>query len=282
MQSGSQKVSVLISEAEPRVLFSTISDGNWSDSGTWLNGNIPSSITDEAAIKHSVALTGDVTIGSISFEGINSEVKLNGRALSIYGSHQKISGKGFSGDSLSKITVNGWEEGSDPFEFNSGKRKLSELKVDVSADTVEIGSSLNIYQKLNLEAGSLKQTAGELTLISDENNTAQLIKNGGKLISDFVYSRAYTEEASGWRMISSPFNDANFSSLNESFLLREVVGLQMRRQLRTQVYGCLIPVIRISMDITELIQLSLPAKDTCFICSTQIQTDKKYCLLILK
>jgi len=29
LQSGSQKVSVLISEAEPRVLFSTISDGNW-------------------------------------------------------------------------------------------------------------------------------------------------------------------------------------------------------------------------------------------------------------
>lgn len=217
LQSGSQKVSVLISEAEPRVLFSTISDGNWSDSGTWVNGNIPSSITDEAAIKHSVALTGDVTIGSISFDGSNSELKLNGRTLSIYGSHQKISGEGFSGDSLSKIAVNGWEEGSDPLEFNSGNGKLSDLKVDVSSDTVEIGSNLNIYQKLDLEAGSLKKTAGELTLISDENNTAQLIKNGGELISDFVYSRAYMEEASGWRMISSPVNDANFSSLNESF-----------------------------------------------------------------
>lgn len=217
LQSGSQRFSVLISEAEPRVSFSTISVGNWSDTGTWLNGNIPSSIIDEAVIKHSIALTGDITIGSITFEGISSELKLSGHALSMYGSHQKSSGKGFSGDSLSKITVNGWEGGSDPIEFNSGNGKLSDLKVDVSADTVEIGSSLNIYQKLNLEAGSLKQTVGELTLISDENNTAQLIKNGGKLISDFVYSRAYREEASGWRMISSPVNDANFSSLNASF-----------------------------------------------------------------
>ncbi len=217
LQSGSQKVSVLISESEPRVLFSTISDGNWSDSGTWLNGNVPSSIIDEAVIKHSVTLTGDAILGNISFEGINSELKLNGRALSIYGSHQKSSGKGFSGDSLSKITVKGWEEGSDPLELNSGKGKLSELKIDVSSDIVEISSNLNIYQKLDLEAGSLKQTAGELTLISDENNTAQLIKNGGELISDFVYSRAFTEESSGWRMISSPVTDVNFSSLNNTF-----------------------------------------------------------------
>lgn len=217
LQSGSQKVSVLISEAEPRIQFSTIEDGDWSDSGTWLNGNIPSSITDEAVIKHSVTLTGDLTIGNITFEGIDSELKLNGRALKMYGSHQKSSGKGFSGDSLSKITIKGWEGASDPLEFSSGYGKLSELKMDASSDTLEISSNLNIYQKLDLEAGSLKQTSGELTLISDENNTAQLIKNGGDLISDFVYSRVYKDEVSGWRMISSPVADENFSSLNETF-----------------------------------------------------------------
>ena len=217
IQSGSQQVSVLISEAEPRVQFSTISDGNWTDSGSWLNGNIPSSITDEAVLKHSIILNTDVTIGSILFDGANSELILNGQSLSLYGDHQNNSGKGFGGDSLSSIIINGWEVNSDPLKFEPSKGKLSILKVDVSGDTVEIGSDLNIYQKLELLKGFVKQSSGELALISDDDNTANLIKDNGEIITDFVYSRAFTEEVSGWRMISSPVGDENFSSLNDNF-----------------------------------------------------------------
>jgi len=217
LQSGSQRFSVLISEAEPRIQSSTISDGNWSSSSTWLNGNIPSSTKDEAVLKHSVVLDEDVTIGSILFDHEDSKLSLNGQSLSLYGFHQKNSGIGFSGDSLSTIAINKWEEISDPIKFESSNEKLSVLKIDASGDTVEIGSDLNIYEKLDLQNGFLKQNSGDLALISDENNTATLIRNEGALLSDFIYSRAYTEEVSGWRMISSPVGNENFSSLNEDF-----------------------------------------------------------------
>ena len=217
LQSGNQHVSVLISEAEPRVQFSTIADGNWTDSSTWLNGNIPSSITDEAVLKHSVVLDEDIIIGSILFEEANSKLTLSGQSLSLYGHHQNNSGIGFSGDSLSSIIIYNWEENSDPIKFESAKEKLAVFKVEVPGDTVDLGSDLNIYQKLDLAKGFVRQTSGELTLISDEENTASLIKGNGVLITDFMYSRAFTEEVSGWRMISSPVNEEEFSSLNESF-----------------------------------------------------------------
>lgn len=217
LQSGSQRVSVLISEAEPRVEFSTIADGNWTDSGTWLNGNIPSSTKDEAVLKHSVLLDEDITIGSILFDGANSKLILNGQSLSLYGLHQIDSGVGFSGDSLASIIINEWGGSSDELKFESTKEKLAVFKVDAIGDTIEIGSDLIIYNTLDLTQGMLKNSSGELKLISDKNNTASLTKENGDLITDLTYSRAFTEEVSGWRMISSPVSDENFSSLNESF-----------------------------------------------------------------
>ena len=217
LQSGSQQVSVLISQAEPRVQFSTISDGNWNDSGTWLNGNIPSSVTDEVVLKHSIVLNEEVTIGSILFDGANSKLNLNGKLLSLYGDHQNNSGIGFSGDSLSSITINEWEEFSDALKFESGTGKLSVFKVDASGDTVELGSDLNIYSELDLANGFVEQSLGELTLIADENNTARISKSNGKLLTEFRYSRNYSDEISGWRMISSPVSNESYSSLNDSF-----------------------------------------------------------------
>tara|TARA_R110002124_G_scaffold276704_1_gene447625 strand:+ start:13026 stop:16595 length:3570 start_codon:yes stop_codon:yes gene_type:complete len=215
LQSGSQRVSVLVSETEPKVQIETIASGNWSSSSIWNESLVPNTTFHEAVINHQVSLDTGISISGIHFMNSISELILNGNEVTIYNGIESFSEKGFSGDSLAVLNIEGWNR--DSLSFASGKRKLAQLVINTLNDTVQLSSDLSIYSKLDLQSGNLATNNVELKLISDTVNTALLQKSGGGLLGDLTYSRYFGNGGSGWRMISSPVEGGMYSSLNTSF-----------------------------------------------------------------
>ncbi len=218
LQSGSQRVSILISETEPEVLVETIADGNWSEASTWNGGSVPSSSFYRGVIKHDVVLDQDISIRGLSFDGATAELGLNGNDISLYGGiYHSSGGLGFAGDTSSSLTINDWEMGSGALKFVTGSQYLSSLIIDINEDTVTLASDLELYTQLSLNSGFLNPANKALTLISNNSNTAYLEKSDGLILGDLKYSRFFSHSGSGWRVISSPFDSSMFSDLNDPF-----------------------------------------------------------------
>lgn len=218
LQSGSQKVSIFISDAEPEIIFESIADGNWSDASTWEGGVAPSTSLHRAQLNHSVKLDINAILRGVSFEGSSAELDLNSKRLSLYGGiYQNDGGIGFAGDTSSSISLLDWDITSDELSFKSSKQALKELIVNVEGDTIKLGSDLSIYSHLSLQKGAIDVQSNQLILVSDGNSTAWLQKESGKLIGDITYSRLFVQASSGWRVISSPVKEEYFSTLSDSF-----------------------------------------------------------------
>lgn len=218
LQSGSQRVSVLISELEPEIQVETIADGDWSSGSTWNGGSAPSTSFYRGVIKHDVVLDQDISIRGLSFVGATAELGLSGNDISLYGGiYHSSGGLGFAGDTSSSVIINDWESVSDALQFVSGTRVLGSLTIDTSEDTVILATELDLYSKLSLGSGFLNTGSQSLTLISNNSNTAYLEKGDGALVGDLSYSRLFSHSGSGWRMISSPFDSSVFSDLNDPF-----------------------------------------------------------------
>lgn len=218
LQSGSQRVSILIGEAEPEITFETIASGNWKDATTWSGGVAPSSSFHRANIKHMVTMDTSATIRGVSFDGVSSELDLNSKTLSLYGGvFYSSGGLGFSGDTASSLFIFDWDDGSDSLKFKANFGKLNTLTINAEGDSITLGSPLSVYSKLSLQNGVFDIHSAKLRLISDSVHTAWLQKGSGSLAGNFTYSRMYTEESSGWRIISSPVENEFFSTLSDSF-----------------------------------------------------------------
>lgn len=218
LQSGSQRVSILVSEAEPEVIIETIADGNWSNSSTWSGGAAPSTSFQRAKLKNAITLDSDIVIRGITFDGSSSELELSGQTAKLYGGvYHTSGGLGFSGDTTASLEIKDWDSGSDSLRFKSSKGLLGNLSININDDTLALGSSLEIYKKLSLESGLFNVESDTLKLISNVNNTAYLTKGDGSLSGDLFYSRQFDYSGSGWRLISSPVSNSSFSSLNNSF-----------------------------------------------------------------
>lgn len=218
LQSGSQKVSILISEAEPEIIFETIATGHWSEASTWKGGTPPSTSLHHAKLNHSVSLDQTVDIRGVTFDGILAELALNEESLNLYGGvFHNSGGIGFVGDTAAALSILGWDTNSDSMRFKAGYEKLDSLLVNSGADTIRLGSDLNLYSKLSLQSGTLDVSSSELRLVTDTTKTAWLEKSGGDLSGPITYARLYTEQSSGWRMISSPVQNEMFSTLSDSF-----------------------------------------------------------------
>ena len=218
LQSGSQRVSILISEAEPEIIFNTISSGNWSSGSTWEGGTAPSTSLHRAVIKHAVALDTDALVRGVSFEGASAELALADQSLELYGGVFHVSGgPGFSVDTVSSLEILDWDSEADPIQFKPGNQKTGTLVINTEGDTVRLGSSLEVYTKLGLEAGVFDINSETLKLIANQDNTALLEKSGGEMAGEFTYSRLFAHEDSGWRIISSPVEAAPFSVLSANF-----------------------------------------------------------------
>lgn len=218
LQSGSQRVSILVSEAEPEVIIETIADGNWSSSSTWSGGTAPSTSFQRAKLKNAITLDSDIVIRGITFEGSSSELELLGRTAKLYGGVYHTSGGfGFSGDTTASLEVETWDPGSDSLRFKANKEKLGSLTINIDGDTLALGTSLEIYKKLDLKSGILGANSNTLKLIANQSNTAYLTKSSGALSGNLSYSRQFNYSGSGWRFISSPVSNSPFSSMNNSF-----------------------------------------------------------------
>lgn len=218
LQSGSQRVSILVGAAEPEIEFTTQNNGDWSDTNTWAGKTVPSTSQHRVIIKHEINLDTDATVRGITFDGTTSSLDLNNHTLELHGSVQYLSGAlGFSGDSTSTLKILDWDDSADSLRFKAGKQELGTLLIDVNSKTMPLSDSLSIFKKLTLQSGVLDINARYLKLISDQNNTAIYQKGIGSLNGEFTYSRLYTHPNSGWRFISSPVENALFSSMNEAF-----------------------------------------------------------------
>ncbi len=218
LSSGSQRVSILVSEAEPEVVIESIASGNWSNSSTWENGVIPSTSLQRVMLNHGITLDQTASVRGITFDGSSAELDLNENDLSLYGGlFFESGGVGFVGDTSSSLSILNWDSGSDSIKFKSGDQKLSELIISSDEDSISLGSDLNIYTRLYLDNGVLSVNQHELTLIADSNQTSRLEKGDGTLDGSLNYVRTFHETASGWRFISSPFGSTMFSVLQDSF-----------------------------------------------------------------
>ncbi|GAB5410703.1 MAG: hypothetical protein BalsKO_30680 [Balneolaceae bacterium] len=218
LQSGSQRVSILVGESEPEIDFETIASGNWKDASTWSGGKAPSSSLHRASLKHSVTLDSSITIRGVSFEGTMSELILNQKSLGLYGGvFHSSGGLGFSGDTSAALNIFDWDSDSDSLKFKNGFQNLDSLNISSEGDSIKLGSDLSVYSKLTLTSGVFDVNSSRLRLISDSLKTAWLEKSSGNLSGNLTYSRLYTEESSGWRMVSSPVQNEMFSTLSDSF-----------------------------------------------------------------
>ncbi len=218
LQSTSQRLTVLVSEAEPEIVFETIASGNWSDGATWSGGTKPTTSLHRAYIKHTVTLDETGLVRGITFDGSTSELDLNGQSLSLYGGlYISSGGLGFSGDSSSVLSILDWSSDSDSLRFKSPSQKLNTLSINSVSDSIKLASGLWVYEKLSLESGVFDVSKGSLKLISDTTNTAWLEKGGGEISGNLTYSRKFNDSNSGWRIISSPVQGEMFSTLSDSF-----------------------------------------------------------------
>lgn len=218
LQSGSQRVSILISEAEPEILFETIANGSWSTPSNWNGGVAPSTSFHRAEIKHALSLGIDILVRGITFDGISSELELSGQTAKLYGGvYHSDGGIGFSGDTLASLEIEVWDSDSDSLRFKSNKEQLGNLLINTDEDTVVLGSSLEIYKKLSLDSGVFDVSSDTLKLISNSDNTSYVLKQDGVLAGDITYSRLFEYTGQGWRFISSPVANSSFSLLNTNF-----------------------------------------------------------------
>lgn len=218
LQSTTQRFAILISEAEPEIVFETIASGNWSEASTWSGGVKPSTSLHRAKLNHAVTLDETALIRGITFEGSASELDLNARTLNLYGGvYHNSGGLGFSGDSSSSLSVLDWDSDSDSLRLKPGNQKLKTLTINTESDTVKLASALEVFEKLSLQNGAFDVSAATLKLMSDTTNTAWLEKAGGLISGNFTYSRKFNDANSGWRAISSPVQSEMFSTLSDSF-----------------------------------------------------------------
>lgn len=218
LQSGSQRISILVSESEPEIIFETTSNGNWNTGATWSGGIKPSTSLHRANIKHAITLDTTALLRGITFDGASSELILNDQTLNLYGGvYHTSDGIGFSGNSSSTLRILNWNSNSDPLTFKPGFQKLDSLVIDSKRDSIKLGSDLTIFSKLSLQNGVLDASSSALKLVADSGKTAWLEKSSGTLLGNITYSRLYKEESSGWRLISSPVQNEMFSTLSDSF-----------------------------------------------------------------
>ncbi len=218
LDSGSQRISILVSEAEPEIVIESIASGNWSNGSTWENGVIPSTSLQRVILNHGITLDQTASIRGITFDGSSAELDLNENELNLYGGlFFESGGIGFAGDTSSSLSIFKWDTDSDSIKFKSGDQKLSELIISSDGDSISLGSDLNIYSRLHMENGVLSVNQNSLALIGDSTQTSRLEKGSGTLDGSLNYIRTFHHTASGWRLISSPFGSTMFSALQDSF-----------------------------------------------------------------
>ncbi|MDZ7683647.1 MAG: hypothetical protein U5J63_18525 [Fodinibius sp.] len=124
----------------------------------------------------------------------------------------------FWGTRQSELVLERMPSFSDPLKFSTAGAKLKELTVDLpETETAVLGSDLNIYSQLSLQGGVLQTKQHALSLVGNRDGTAALAAGGGSVNGDISYRRRYHFDGSGWRLISVPFDDVPFSSLQEPF-----------------------------------------------------------------
>ncbi|MEX0719754.1 MAG: S8 family peptidase [Balneolaceae bacterium] len=218
LQSGSQKVAILISPEEPEIVRKTIANGSWENPSVWKDGVVPTGYYNQAQISHEVTLNNHTEIHSLSFEGENAQLNLDSFELTLSNSlYFTQDSKGFYGDSNSSLNITGWSGFSDPLKFAPGGEKLENFTLNIPEnDTMHLASKLDMYGKIEIKNGVLSAGEGNLGLIADSNHIANLISGQGEISGTISYSRTYYQ-GEGWRLMSVPFRDVNFSSLNEHF-----------------------------------------------------------------
>ena len=217
LTGGSQRVSVFISSGEPTVSVESIADGSWTNTSTWKNGVVPATSFHNAVLKHAVTLNTDQTVHGISLTGSSSSLILNHHKLTIEQTFHSIGSDGFIGDSLASVYINGWNSTSDSLRFSSNGQSLGTLSINAPADSIKLSEMLSVFDSLKLASGMLDATSATLTLKSDSTKSALYLNNGGSLLGNLSYSRQFSSQNSGWRMIASPLSEASYSDLNSSF-----------------------------------------------------------------
>ncbi|MEX0608752.1 MAG: S8 family serine peptidase [Balneolaceae bacterium] len=218
LQSGSQRVTILISPEEPEILRTTVADGNWNEVSVWKDAEIPTENFNRIQISHEITLTENQQFYSLDFEGENGQLNLNGNEVTLTQNYYHLgNASGFSGDSNSSLTIAGWGNFSDSLKFAEGGRILKNMIIDTAnPDTIHLASRVEIIGKLSALNGVINSGNGNLVLVADASNTANFTKTQGEVLGEITYKRTYYP-GSGWRLLSVPFNDVSFSSLNEKF-----------------------------------------------------------------
>jgi len=195
------------------VFFTGNTDQNISGSGTF---NIDYIVSDKSGgriiMGNNLLCEGPNGGNAMTLTNTDDILDLNGFILTIGKSNvaSGFSGNGYiRGSTTSDISILG--TGSfgqlrmDPSSSGT-TNALETLTISrTSSGAVTLGTALNIFDQLNVTAGTLT-TSGNLTLKSTTSNTARVTAIGatGSVSGDVYVERYFTRDKRAWRMVTAP------------------------------------------------------------------------------
>ncbi len=98
------------------------------------------------------------------------------------------------------------------FTYAPGTLSLPELVLDNATGSLLMGTALTITTTASVRAGTWTINGQTVTF-----PTGTTLYNAGTLTGDIIFKRYYGQDSDGWRMIATPLDGVNYSSLNAPF-----------------------------------------------------------------
>ncbi|NNE70002.1 MAG: T9SS type A sorting domain-containing protein [Rhodothermales bacterium] len=102
--------------------------------------------------------------------------------------------------------------GNQNVSYAPGTWSIPSLDVNKAAGSLLLGTNATITTTSCITSGTLDVNGQTLTF-----PTGTTLYNGGTVTGNVVFERNYAEVGDGWRMIASPLDGVNYSSLNTNF-----------------------------------------------------------------
>lgn len=193
---GTTSSTLIVTAGNPSLSFDQTTPGNTNAVGTFqINGaNQVATMLNDMEVATQLTFT-------------NGKININSQTLTIKGAVTNTVAGGIRGSATSKLIVNSTTSPTLSFDQTTpgSTNLLSELTNNSSGQTVSLGNALRLINVFYPTAGVLA-SAGNLTLVSTNANTARIAQGGSNYITGNVHVERYFPAKRSWRLLAAPVN----------------------------------------------------------------------------